>query len=355
MRPEKRTEMSHYTQKKQSSKRAQTGVNKNGIEVPTVERIEEALSKAESMDDFFGKEGIMSKLFARTLEQMLEGELTAELGYKAAQGIFYRQAEARIEQVETRPVVRRLGVDEISLKKGHRQFMLVLSDLDRHCVIATLADRRMETLEAWFDQLSEAERKAIEEVSMDMWSGYRSAVQHKLPHAQIVVDRFHVAQNLNRVVTKARRDIQRDASDETKQTLKGSRWVLLKNQANLSDDEMAKLELLYQTSPDLKQLHLLKEAFRDIFEDNQSRDLALTALDAWIEKVRTAKLKALNPFLNTLDNWYHFILNYFNQRTSQGFVEGMNNKIKLIMRRGFGYRNFNRFSIRILIECGLIL
>ena len=64
MRPEKRTEMSHYTQKKQSSKRAQTGVNKNGIEVPTVERIEEALSKAESMDDFFGKEGIMSKLFA---------------------------------------------------------------------------------------------------------------------------------------------------------------------------------------------------------------------------------------------------------------------------------------------------
>ena len=278
-----------------------------------------------------------------------------ELGYKAAQGIFYRQAEARIEQVETRPVVRRLGVDEISLKKGHRQFMLVLSDLDRHCVIATLADRRMETLEAWFDQLSEAERKAIEEVSMDMWSGYRSAVQHKLPHAQIVVDRFHVAQNLNRVVTKARRDIQRDASDETKQTLKGSRWVLLKNQANLSDDEMAKLELLYQTSPDLKQLHLLKEAFRDIFEDNQSRDLALTALDAWIENVRTAKLKALNPFLNTLDNWYHFILNYFNQRTSQGFVEGMNNKIKLIMRRGFGYRNFNRFSIRILIECGLIL
>ena len=82
MRPEKRTEMSHYTQKKQSSKRAQTGVNKNGIEVPTVERIEEALSKAESMDDFFGKEGIMSKLFARTLEQMLEGELTAELGYE---------------------------------------------------------------------------------------------------------------------------------------------------------------------------------------------------------------------------------------------------------------------------------
>ena len=67
------------------------------------------------------------------------------LGYKAAQGIFYRQAEARVAQSKVQPV-RRLGVDEISLKKGHQQFMLVLSDLDRHCVIATLPDRQMECL-----------------------------------------------------------------------------------------------------------------------------------------------------------------------------------------------------------------
>ena len=185
-----------------------------------------------------------------------------------------------------------------------------------------------------------------------MWSPYRSAVESQLPAAQIVADRFHVAQNLNRAVTKARRDIQRQAPDELKETLKGARWVLVKNQVNLSDKERDKLDQLYQTSPDLKQLHQLKEAFRDIFEIDQSRAQAASALNDWIKKVQAAQLTALDTFLGTLDNWGQHILNYFNQRTSQGFVEGMNNKIKLIMRRGYGYRNFDRFSLRILIECG---
>jgi transposase len=232
--------------------------------------------------------------------------------------------------------------------------MLVLSDLDRHCVIATLEDRQMERLEAWFERLTAAERQAIVEVSMDMWSPYRSAVERHLPQAEIVADRFHVAQNLNRAVTKARRDIQRDAPDQIKECLKGARWVVVKNQANLSDKEQDKLALLYETSPDLKQLHQLKEAFRDIFETDLSRDQAALSLAAWMEKVRTTGLKALDTFLKTLDNWGQQILNYFNHRTSQGFVEGMNNRIKLIMRRGYGYRNFDHFSFRILIECGLL-
>lgn len=276
-----------------------------------------------------------------------------KLGYKAAQGLFYRQAEARVGQFKPQPV-RRLGVDEISLKKGHQQFMLVLSDLDQHCVIATLPDRQMERLEAWFEDLTETERQAIVEVSMEMWSPYRSAVERHLPQAEIVADRFHVAQNLNRAVTKARRDIQRQAPEAVKDCLKGARWVLVKNQANLSEKEQAKLALLYETSAELKQLHQLKEAFRAIFETDHKRDQAALALADWMEKVRTAGLKALDTFLKTLDNWGQQILNYFNQRTSQGFVEGMNNRIKLIMRRGFGYRNFDRFSLRILIECGLL-
>ena len=276
-----------------------------------------------------------------------------KIGYKAAQGIFYRQAEAKVSQAKPQPV-RRLGLDEISLKKGHQQFMLVLSDLDRHCVIATLEDRQMEHLEAWFDGLSETERQAIVEVSMDMWSPYRSAVERHLPHAEIVADRFHVVQNLNRAVTKARRDIQRQAPAEMKECLKGCRWVLVKNQVNLSEKEQDKLALLYETSADLKQLHQLKEAFRDIFESDLNRQQAIISLADWMEKVRQTGLKSLDTFLNTLDNWGQQILNYFNQRTSQGFVEGMNNRIKLIMRRGFGYRNFDRFSLRILIECGLL-
>lgn len=232
--------------------------------------------------------------------------------------------------------------------------MLVLSDLDRHGVIATLEDRQMVRLEAWLERLSEAERQALVEVSMDMWSPDRSAVERHLPQADIVADRFHVVQNLNRAVTKARRDIQRHAPADIKESLKGARWGLVTNQVNLSEKEKAKLALLYETSADLERLHQLKEAFRDIFESDLTRDQAALRLADWMAKVPTAGLAALDTFLNTLDNWGQQILNYFNQRTSQGFVEGMNNRIKLIMRRGFGYRNFDHFRLRILIESGLL-
>ena len=276
------------------------------------------------------------------------------LGYKAAQGLFYRQVEERLSQTG-RSLVCRLGIDEISLKKRHKQFILVLSDLDRGCVIAVLEDRLMERLEGWFDSLSEEERQAIEEVSMDMWSPYRQAVRNKVPQAEIVADRFHVVKNLNDAVTKARRDIQRTADKETKECLKGSRWVLVTNEENLSDKGRQKLAEVYEASPELKQLHQLKEAFRDIFETDQRREQAAKALAEWMEEVKATGLKKLEAFLTTLENWGEEILNYFNHRVTQGFVEGMNNKIKLIMRRGFGYRNFNHFSQRILVECGLVI
>lgn len=272
------------------------------------------------------------------------------IGYKAAEGIFYRQAQADLENQGLR-LVRRLGVDEISMKKRHRQFILVLSDLDSNCVIAVLEERHKEKLEAWFDGLSAAQRAAIEEVSMDMWSPYRQAVEAKLPQAAIVADRFHLMQNLNQAVTTARRDIQRNAPAEVKEQLKGSRWILVKNVDALSEKEQERLEQLYDLSPALKQLHLFKEAFRDIFQAQQDRDDAIWAIAQWIDSVQQSGQPKLDAFINTLENWANPILNYFNQRTTQGFVEGMNNKLKLIMRRAYGYRNFDRFALRILAEC----
>lgn len=273
------------------------------------------------------------------------------LGYKAAEGIFYRQAEAAFENA-ARPLVTRLGIDEISLKKRHQQFILVISDLVRNCVIAVLEDRHKETLEAWLDQLTNEQRQAITEVSMDMWSPYRQAVEAKLPQADIVADRFHLMQNLNRAVTSAGRELQRNAPSELKEQLKGSRWLLVKNQDALSEQEQEKLEQLYAVSPELKQLHLLKEAFRNIFQTPQNRDDAVWALADWIDLVVASGQHKLDTLINTLENWAIPILNFFNHRTTQGFVEGMNNKLKLIMRRGYGYRNFDRFALRILAECG---
>ena len=273
------------------------------------------------------------------------------LGYKAAAGIFYRQAEAQVT-ASKRQIVKRLGIDEISLKKRHQQFVIVLSDLDKNCVIDVIEERHKEKLDAWFDGLSDEQKAAIEEVSMDMWNPYRLSVQAKLPDADIVADRFHVMQNLNRAVTTTRRQIQRQAPTEVKEQLKGSRWVLVKNQAALSEKEGDLLQRIYQLSPELRDLHLLKEAFRDIFESDQQRDDAIWALAEWCDSALDSGHSRLDAFVRTLENWADQVLNYFNFRTTQGFVEGMNNKLKLIMRRGYGYRNFNNFALRILAECG---
>ncbi len=273
------------------------------------------------------------------------------LGYKAAQGIFYGQAARHLSRRDE-PRVVRLGVDEISLKKRQQQFVLVISDLDRGCVLAVLEDRLMETFDAWLTQLSADERAAIVEVSMDMWQPYRLVVEDRLPQAHIVADRFHVMQNLNQAVTDARRALQRGADPDTKAALKGSRWLLVKNETDLSDEEHERLTTLYELSPELADLHQAKEAFRAIFESAASREEAAWRLLDWMREVAQQASAPLARFLKTLTNWGTQILNYFDNHTTQGFVEGMNNKIKLILRRGFGYRNFDHFALRLRIECG---
>lgn len=274
------------------------------------------------------------------------------LGEKAVTGIFEREVERRLFE-ETRPPVRVLGVDEISLKKHHGQYVLILSDLERGCVIDVLPDRLKATLQAWFDDLSPDEREAIEVVSMDMHVPFFDAVKMKLPSAMVVADRFHVMKNLLVCVTKARREIQRNADDQTKERLKGIRWLLLTNNEKLDDEQQQKLAQALEASSELRTLYELKEEFRELFESNDTRADANQALQAWRERARATNLSSLQSFLTTLNNWSAQILNYFHDRVTQGFVEGMNNKIKLIKRRCFGFRNFENFRLRILATCGL--
>ena len=248
-------------------------------------------------------------------------------------------------------IIRVLNIDEIALEKGHGQFVLVLSAPEEGYVLDILPDRERKALEKWLDGLAPEMQKAIKIVNLDMWEPYTLAIKAKLSHACIVVDRFHVMKNLNQCLTAARREIQRKASPEVQEQLKGSRWVLVKNQENLNEKQCAKLESLYLVSPELKVCHQLKEQFRKIFETSMDREKARTALIRWIDKVEKMKVTAFQSFLVTLRNWFELILNYFLERWTNAFAEGVNNKIKLIKRRAFGFTNFDHFRLRILAEC----
>lgn len=265
--------------------------------------------------------------------------------------IFKKKAKEAIRGVRQGPV-RVLGVDEISTRKGHKDYALVLSDLERRCVLEVLPNRRKETFEQWLEQLSKAEGKAIKVVSMDMWEPYRQAVRRKLPHAQIVADRFHVVKQLNHQLNLLRRKLQREADEELAQILKGCRWILLKNRSELNPDEQAKLRLILEACPELRAIYLLKEEFRTICDKITDKARAERFLRAWVYKAKATGSRYLLKFVKTLHNWWPEFLNYFDDRVTQGFVEGTNRAIRGIINRAFGFRDFNNFRLQILVEHG---
>jgi transposase len=269
--------------------------------------------------------------------------------------IFKRQAKRATRQADDSRVCV-LGVDEISLRKGHKQYALVLSDLGRRRVIAVLPNRLKKTFEQWLESLTEEERQAIRVVSMDMWDAYRQAVRKRLRHAKIVADRFHVMKQLNHQIDLMRRSMQRKAKKESDealyQALKGSRWVLLKNRSTLAPEQEAQLETILAISDELRIIYLLKEEFRTICDKINDQTRAQRFLWAWTGKALATGSRYLTRFVNTLRNWWHEFLNYFDDRVTQGFVEGINRAIRGIINRAFGFRNFDNFRLQVLVECG---
>jgi transposase len=265
--------------------------------------------------------------------------------------IFERWAK-RAEAQQKRPAVRALGVDEISLRKGHQHFVLVLSDLERHCILAVLEERSQEAFATWLAGLTATERQGIRVVAMDMWGPYRAVVKSQLPTAQIVADRFHITKHLNDAVTKIRRSLQANANKTDYELLKGTRWLLLKRRADLKPAEAVKLGAVLQAFPTLRSAYLLKEKFQTIADKIQNRQQAERFLRAWLYEAQASALPQLLKFTKTLQNWWDEFLNYFNQGLTSAVVEGLNNAIRSIIRRAFGYPLFETFRLHVIVQLG---
>jgi transposase len=242
--------------------------------------------------------------------------------------------------------------DEISLHRGHGKFVLVISAPEIGLVLDVLSDRSKETLEKWLDERGKEWCEAIQVACSDMWDAYQEVAAEKLPNAIRTVDRFHVMKNLNEALTKARRAIQKDADGHTKEVLKGCRWLLVKNKENLKAEELQKLQSMLAASPELKACYEFKESFRNLFNQNLDYQGAEERLLEWVAQVEASQFKSLQAFVKTLRNWWQQILNYFVGRQTNGFAEGVNLKIKMLNRRGYGYRNFNSFRLHVLVAFG---
>lgn len=250
-----------------------------------------------------------------------------------------------------------LGLDEIALKKGHRDFVALVTarQADGQLrLLGVLRDRKQETVESFLHSIPDRLRTTIHEVCIDMWEGYANAVRKALPKAKIIADRFHVAKSYRDCADKLRKKVQRDLKKSLKKDqydgLKGTMWLFRRDPQELNKEERGRLVLLFERAPDLKQAWRLREQLTAIFETDHTKESGKAAIKRWVSRVRRSGLTCFESFLTTLGNWLDEITNYLVNRRSSGFIEGFNNKVKVVKRRCYVITNLKHLFQRLYLD-----
>jgi transposase len=258
---------------------------------------------------------------------------------------------------------RRLSLDEAHHRRG-RELATVVSDLDRRRVIEVLPGCQRKVIERWLSGLPDDVRAGIEVVSIDPSEAYRQAIRAALPDARIVCDRFHLVRGANTALDAVRRERQRDARAKrpkgTRRSGQHVRWRpelyqarhrLLKASERLNPRERHRLCDLFARDPIVAEAWGLKEAFRDIYRASSRTD-AEQRLATFLRAVDHAGLAAFDAFAKGIRSWQEELLGYFDEPTTNGYAEGVINKVKVIKRRAYGLPTFNGFRKRVVIACG---
>jgi len=287
---------------------------------------------------------LMLQLVNSTVEDVSRKEA---VGYDAVEGAIARCIQASVNWDEFTEL-QNIGIDEIAMRKGHGNFVAIITtqQSDGHvALLGVLADRQKETVRQFLESIPQRLYPTLARVCTDMWEGYANAVTefaaaHPEVSLEVVIDRFHVAENYRAGVDQLRkqecRRLKKELSAEEYAKIQGVLWPLRKNQEDLTAEEQTKLEHLFERSPDLKSAYIFREDLTSIFEMQLAKEAAKELILAWQDKVRQSALTCFDKFLTTLNNWLDKIVNYFTGRFSSGFVEGLNNKIKTTKRRCYG-------------------
>ncbi len=312
--------------------------------------------------DWYDPNGLHTKAFEQQLIVGLVNSTITDLvakedvSYDALLGILDRWVAKTVDWDALDPFST-LGIDESALTKGHRNFVAVISartDSGYLQLLAVLPDRLKTTLVAWLTSIPVAVREHITTVCTDMWEGYVTAVQEVLPKATIVIDRFHVARHYrDSVDTLRKQEIKRlraGLPEEQKANLKRTLWPMRKRPEDRTIDEQAQLDRLLAHSPALQTALRLREELTVIFETARSKLDGLRRIRFWCKRVIKSGLTCFDSFLALLDTWGDLIANYFIDHQTSGFVEGLNNKLKVLKRRCYGLRNVRRLFQRLTLD-----
>ena len=237
-----------------------------------------------------------------------------------------------------------IGLDEFSVRR-RRLYHTAICNLVEGEVMEVVEGQGQQKVEEYLDKFPQPER--VRGVAMDMHEPFRQAVQMCLPQAKVVVDKFHLIRHINGALDKVRSRLQGGSRRDKRRDLFKSRYTLLKGAERLADWEKTKLNQLFYHYPELKRAWMLKESFRTWYRETD-RSQAEARLRSLEETIANGSIPEFKELLHTFTNWREEILNCFDYRITNGFVEGKNNRIKTIKRVAYGYRNMDNFRMRIL-------
>jgi len=238
-----------------------------------------------------------------------------------------------------------LAVDEIAIRKGHH-YMTVVLDYESGRVIWMGEGRSSDTLKTFFRGMSKDQILGLKAIAMDMWDPYIKAVQEEAPHVKIVFDLFHVVAAFSRVIDLVRMEEYRRASQNDKDVFKGAKYLLLKNRSRLNINEKAHLSKLLRINQNLFILAILKEKLKKLWTYRR-RGWARKALSAWCAIARLIGNKTVDVFIRRMQKYAYGILNHCLYPIHTSRLEGVNNKIKVIKRKAYGFHDNLYFVLKV--------
>jgi transposase len=269
------------------------------------------------------------------------------VGWDLIKDILKRDLSRRFARPKLKHL-RRIAIDEFAVAKGHR-YMTTVLDLESGAIVFVGDGKAASALKPFWKRPRPSGAK-IEAVAMDMSAAYRKAVRENLPKAVIVFDHFHISKLFNEKLTELRRDLHRELTDGLqKRVLKGVRWLILKDPANLDEGkgERRRLKEALKLNEPLATAYYMKEELRWFWEQ-PGKAFATSFLDGWLRRAQASGVKILQQMARTLALYRSGLLAYYDAMITSGPMEGTNNKIKVLKRTAYGYRDHEFFKLKIL-------
>ena len=247
------------------------------------------------------------------------------------------------------PGPKTIGIDEVSIRKGHT-YRIVVSDLERKRAIWFGGEDRSEkSMGQFYEWLGEKKSKGIQLVVMDMWKAFHNSTGEHAPQAAILFDKFHVIRHLNEALDKVRKSEYARLSGKDRRFIKGQKYTLLSRRENLDTEGRFALRTLLKANKRLNIAYLLKESFCQLWE-YKKEGWARKFFDNWKSSLKWQRLRPYEEFAEMIESHWDGIAAFIQseEKVSLGFVEGLNNKIRVIQRRAYGLRDEEYLRLKVL-------